>query len=45
MIDRWDDLREQLDGIVVPQRMRDPEYRGIAEEFDRRAPNFSPQAI
>lgn len=43
---RWDDLRAQLHGIVVPARERataTEEERGIICELDRCAPNFSPE--
>jgi superfamily II DNA or RNA helicase len=43
--ERWDDLRAQLHGIVVPQRFRSAaesfEYR-LAKELDEAGPNFSP---
>ncbi len=41
---RWDDLRAQLHGAVVPpsEAGTDPEHRALAEELNARAPNFSP---
>lgn len=42
---RWDDLRAQLHGIVVPARERataTDEERAIISKLDRCAPNFSP---
>lgn len=43
--ERWDDLRSQLHGIVVPERLAEKEgaeARVIIEEVGRDAPNFSP---
>jgi hypothetical protein len=42
--ERWDDLRAQLHGVVIPPRLyaNDPELRRIAEELESVAPNFSP---
>ena len=43
--ERWDDLRAQLHGIVVPARLveENPEDRALVAEMARAAPNFSPQ--
>jgi superfamily II DNA or RNA helicase len=43
--ERWDDLRAQLHGIIVPHRLinDDPESRGLIDEISKTAPNFSPQ--
>jgi len=43
--ERWDDLRAQLHGVVVPQRQRktdDPVEWDIVMELDQSGPNFSP---
>lgn len=42
--ERWDDLRSQLHGIVVPDRFaeNDPESKRIIAEIAEHAPNFSP---
>lgn len=42
--DRWDDLRAQLHGVVIPPRLyeNDPELQRLAEELEAVAPNFSP---
>ena len=43
--ERWDDLRAQLHGVVVPQRFRDDlsdEHMEIIRELDEKGPNFSP---
>ena len=42
--ERWDDLRAQLQGIVVPDRHAglDEESRQIIEEIASHAPSFSP---
>jgi hypothetical protein len=43
--ERWDDLRAQLHGVVVPERLRDAhdeEGMRLIRELDRAAPNFSP---
>jgi hypothetical protein len=43
--ERWDDLRAQLHGIVVPQRLRrrsDPAESQLIRELDAAAPVFSP---
>ncbi|MCP3393909.1 DEAD/DEAH box helicase [Bradyrhizobium sp. CCGB12] len=45
---RWDDLRAQLHGVVVPQRQRktdDPAESSIIKELDRSGPNFSPTIL
>jgi hypothetical protein len=45
---RWDDLRAQLHGVVVPQRHRktdDPAENDIIKELDRSGPNFSPSIL
>jgi hypothetical protein len=42
---RWDDLRAQLHGVVVPQRQRrkgDSVENDLINELDRSGPNFSP---
>lgn len=41
---RWDDLRAQLHGIVIPPRLaeNDPSEKEIIEEINSAAPNFSP---
>ena len=42
--ERWDDLRAQLHGVVIPPRLltNNPELRCLAEELEAVAPNFSP---
>lgn len=42
--ERWDDLRAQLHGVVIPPRLyaHDPELQRLAEELEEVAPNFSP---
>jgi hypothetical protein len=42
--ERWDDLRAQLHGVVIPPRLyiNDPELRKLADELEAVAPNFSP---
>lgn len=42
--ERWDDLRAQLHGVVIPPRLyaNDPELQRLAEELEAVAPNFSP---
>ena len=43
--ERWDDLRAQLHGIVVPQRLRSgasPAEYEIIRQLDKAGPNFSP---
>ena len=42
--ERWDDLRAQLHGVVIPLRLftNDQELRCLAEEIEAVAPNFSP---
>ncbi len=41
---RWDELRSQLHGIVIPPNdsIVDPEHKGLIEEISAAAPNFSP---
>lgn len=42
---RWDDLRAQLHGMVVPQRLRSyatAVERGLIRELDEMGPDFSP---
>lgn len=41
---RWDDLRAQLHGVVIPPRLVTDDLRQLAEEIARAAPNFSPPA-
>lgn len=43
--ERWDDLRAQLHGIIVPHRRinDDPESRVLIDEISKTAPSFSPQ--
>ena len=42
--ERWDDLRAQLHGVVIPPRLfaNDPDLKRLAEELQKVAPNFSP---
>ncbi len=43
--DRWDDLRAQLHGVVVPQRLRSPDDVAefeLIKQLDAAGPNFSP---
>jgi hypothetical protein len=42
---RWDDLRAQLHGVVIPPGagVGDPEGERLLEAIARAAPNFSPQ--
>jgi hypothetical protein len=42
--ERWDDLRAQLHGVVIPPRLyvNDPELQRLAKELEDVAPNFSP---
>lgn len=42
--DRWDDLRAQLHGVVIPPRQyaKDPALQPQAEELQAVAPRFSP---
>lgn len=43
--ERWDDLRAQLHGIIIPDRIMekmDDEQRERLCEINKRAPNFSP---
>lgn len=41
---RWNDLRAQLHGVVIPPSTHgdDPELSALAHDINRRAPNFSP---
>lgn len=39
---RWDDLRAQLHGVVIPPRLVEPEYQALAQELTSLAPSFSP---
>jgi superfamily II DNA or RNA helicase len=41
---RWDDLRAQLHGIVIPpsEVVTDPEGKALVEQISAWAPNFSP---
>ena len=41
---RWDDLRAQLHGIVIPpsEAVVDQEHRRLIDEISEAAPNFSP---
>lgn len=41
---RWDDLRAQLHGVVIPPRLyaNDPELERLAKELAAVAPDFSP---
>ncbi len=44
--DRWDDLRAQLHGIVVPHRLRpgcNAEELSVIHQLDAAAPDFEPQ--
>jgi hypothetical protein len=44
--DRWDDLRAQLHGIVVPQRFRQDlpdDVLALVRELDESGPDFSPK--
>ncbi len=45
--DRWDDLRAQLHGIVIPPRIAAnyPDETEIVNEINKAAPNFSPLAL
>lgn len=46
--DRWDDLRAQLHGVVVPRRARESvseEDLALIRELDSRGPDFSPKPI
>ena len=42
--ERWDDLRAQLNGVVISPRLvgNDVQLQAIAEELEKLAPNFSP---
>jgi superfamily II DNA or RNA helicase len=42
--ERWDDLRAQLHGVVVPSRLKldDPDSQRIVDELSASAPKFSP---
>jgi len=42
--ERWDDLRAQLNGVVIPPRLyvNDLELQVLAKEIEDVAPNFSP---
>jgi superfamily II DNA or RNA helicase len=40
--ERWDDLRAQLHGIVIPPRLVEPKNQYLADEIAAAAPNFSP---
>ncbi|RYG94660.1 MAG: hypothetical protein EON58_15780 [Alphaproteobacteria bacterium] len=43
--DRWDDLHAQLNGVVVPHRLRSgctDEERSEIDRLDSAAPNFKP---
>jgi superfamily II DNA or RNA helicase len=44
--ERWDDLRAQLHGVVIPPRIarENPDSLQIIEEIAREAPNFSPSS-
>ncbi len=44
---RWDDLRAQLHGVVVPPRFADEseESRTLIAEISKAAPNFSPSRM
>ncbi|MCA1861183.1 type III restriction endonuclease subunit R [Janthinobacterium sp. HSC-3S05] len=39
---RWDDLRAQLHGVVIPPRLVEAEYQALAQELTALAPSFSP---
>lgn len=45
--ERWDDLRAQLHGVVIPPRFAeaDPESRELIQEIIAAAPNFSPSGL
>lgn len=43
--ERWDDLRAQLHGIVVPARERTGAETAVIDFMDKAAPNFYPQPI
>lgn len=45
--DRWDDLRAQLHGIVIPSRLanNDKSLVPLIEEIAKSSPNFSPNRI
>ncbi|MBI9080807.1 MAG: hypothetical protein JEY79_13845 [Pseudodesulfovibrio sp.] len=40
--ERWDDLRAQLHGDILPPRLLRKEDESVAEELARSAPDFSP---
>lgn len=43
--ERWDDLRAQLHGVVVPQRFRknlSGEHMKLVRQLDEKGPNFTP---
>ncbi len=42
--ERWDDLRAQLHGEVIPRRLSngDPDGAALIDEISKAAPNFSP---
>ena len=44
---RWDDLRAQLHGVVIPPTSygEDPELAALALAINEKAPDFSPQDV
>jgi len=40
--ERWDKLRSQLHGVVIPESERDEAYAELYDELCNAAPNFSP---
>ncbi|NLQ25418.1 hypothetical protein HGO26_21425 [Shewanella sp. S-1] len=40
---RWDDLRSQLHGVVIPETERDEAFSELYDELCAAAPDFSPQ--
>ena len=41
---RWDDLRAQLHGVIIPRRQADTDQEGLSllKELEESAPSFSP---
>jgi len=39
---RWDDLRSQLHGVVIPERERDEAFSELYDELCAAAPDFTP---
>ncbi len=43
--ERWDDLRAQLHGVIIPHREAYPGMQELVDEINSMAPNFSPALL